>query len=133
MIKWYFRHLDDFTNEVIAKMGDGVYLCEDRECRDLNGKECVYTLWAVTTEKAVNIWNSRNNQPLKFQVFRQIRSGPIRQMQSFITQPVKRPGGHKFIPPQKGRPPVIFTGAALLALGRRGRERAGKKYQLGVH
>ena len=126
MISWYFRPLDDFTNEAIAGMGDGVHLCEDRKCLDSSGVKRVYTFWAVSEDKAVNIWNSRHNQPLKFQVFRQIRSGPIRQVQSFVIQPAKRPEGHKFIPPQKGRPPVIFTGAALMALGRRGLERAGK-------
>ena len=133
MVTWYFRHLNDFTNEVIARMGDGTLLCEDMKCRDLNGVERVYTLWTVTSEKAVNIWNSRHDQPLKFQVFRRIRNGPIRQVKSFVIQPAKRPVGHQFIPPQSGRPAVVFTGAALLAIGRKGLVRAGRlKHATGI-
>lgn len=131
---WYFRHLDDLTNQAIASLGDGAEACSEMTCLDLNRTKRTYDLWRVTQAHAQIIWNNRDQKPLKFLVFRQIGQGPIRQVKEFVVPISKRPSEHKFIALKKGRPAVIFTGAALMAIGRRGRERSGRlRHQASVH
>lgn len=126
MIKWYVRHLDSFTNGVISDLNDDLGFLYEVPCINLNNKKILTYLWSVPTEKMQVLWNSRHDKPLRFEVFRQIDGGQIRQVREFVRYPAPFPETPKFMRPKKGRPAVVFTARALLAIGKRGLERNGK-------